>query len=383
MNDRTKKPTRRARGEHGVYWDDRRQRYIAAATVGYDGRGRRIVKRASGTSESAALRALRQRVRDYQDGLVVEAERYTVRDAVEDWLKFGQGRLDANTVTKNTSLCETHIISLLGARKLRELTAREVDEWLTSRAPLLAHTSLQEVRSCLRRAIRRAVVRGYARQNVAEFCDLPAGRGGRASKSFTLAQAQDILTMTRHHPMHAYIVVSLLTGARTEEMRALTWDHVHLEPSEGPTGKVPPHLEVWRSVRAKGDTKTRKSRRTLALPQLAVEALRAQQYQEVFGGLEPGIVFSTAAGTRMDAANVRRAFRKALEHLPGITAADWTPRELRHSFVSILSEHGIAIEDISRLVGHSGTHVTELVYRHQLKPVIQKGAVAMDEVFGA
>jgi hypothetical protein len=38
--------------------------------------------------------------------------------------------------------------------------------------------------------------------------------------------------------------------------------------------------------------------------------------------------------------------------------------------------------EISRLVGHSGTTVTELVYRHQLKPVIQTGATVMDELFG-
>ncbi len=35
-----------------------------------------------------------------------------------------------------------------------------------------------------------------------------------------------------------------------------------------------------------------------------------------------------------------------------------------------------------RLGGHSGTTVTELVYRHQLKPVIQTGATAMDQIFG-
>jgi hypothetical protein len=39
------------------------------------------------------------------------------------------------------------------------------------------------------------------------------------------------------------------------------------------------------------------------------------------------------------------------------------------------------IEDISRLVGHSSTAVTELVYRHQLRPVLEDGAVAMDQIF--
>ncbi len=94
-----------------------------------------------------------------------------------------------------------------------------------------------------------------------------------------------------------------------------------------------------------------------------------------------GIVFATVRGTQMDAANVRRDFRRALELVPGIDPADWTPRELRHSFVSVLSDAGVPLEEISRLVGHSGTTVTELVYRHQLKPVIQTGATVMDRLF--
>jgi hypothetical protein len=35
-----------------------------------------------------------------------------------------------------------------------------------------------------------------------------------------------------------------------------------------------------------------------------------------------------------------------------------------------------------RLVRHSGTSVTELVYRHQLKPVVQTGATDKDRLFG-
>lgn len=54
-----------------------------------------------------------------------------------------------------------------------------------------------------------------------------------------------------------------------------------------------------------------------------------------------------------------------------------------NSFVSLLSDAGVPREDISQLVGHSGTTFTELVYRHQLKPVIQTGATVIDRLFGA
>jgi hypothetical protein len=38
------------------------------------------------------------------------------------------------------------------------------------------------------------------------------------------------------------------------------------------------------------------------------------------------------------------------------------------------------IEQISRLMGHNGTAVTELVYRHQLRPIVEHGAEAMDKI---
>lgn len=55
---------------------------------------------------------------------------------------------------------------------------------------------------------------------------------------------------------------------------------------------------------------------------------------------------------------------------------------MRHSFVSLLSDSGVPIEHISRLVGHANTMVTETVYRLQIRPVMQEGATAMDGLFG-
>jgi hypothetical protein len=53
----------------------------------------------------------------------------------------------------------------------------------------------------------------------------------------------------------AYIALSLGTGIRTEEARALLWDHVDFgDPSATPPR--PASVLVWRSVRAHGDTNT-------------------------------------------------------------------------------------------------------------------------------
>jgi integrase len=60
--------------------------------------------------------------------------------------------------------------------------------------------------------------------------------------------------------------------------------------------------------------------------------------------------------------------------------AGWAPRDLRHTFVSLMSADGVPIEEIARLAGHNRTATTELVYRHELRPVITTGAEVMDRI---
>jgi hypothetical protein len=54
-----------------------------------------------------------------------------------------------------------------------------------------------------------------------------------------------------------------------------------------------------------------------------------------------------------------------------------------HTFVSLLSDDGMAIEKIARLVGHASSHITETVYRQELQAVLQEGAEVMDRLFGS
>ena len=47
----------------------------------------------------------------------------------------------------------------------------------------------------------------------------------------------------------------------------------------------------------------------------------------------------------------------------------------------MLSDAGVPIEQISRLVGHSGTTTTETIYRKQIRPMITDDADIMDRIF--
>jgi integrase len=384
--------TKRSKGDGGLHWDETRQRWIATVTIGYNVLGKRVTRKASAPTKTDAKTKLKELLSDYDDGLSAMSGGYTVGEAVNYWLTYGLSGRDPRTVSMYRTYAETHILPALAKRKLRELAVEDVEMLLAQKSADLSTRSLRILHSILSRAVRHAQVRDKVRRNVVLLCDVPAGRTGRPSKSMTLDQAQAVLTAAgKASPrMRAYIVLSLLTGMRTEEVRGLPWSYVVAYDADR-RAWVPiaaagwEHSEfavyVWRSVRATGDTKTRKSRRTLALPQRCVNALK-ELWEAQREHPESALVFSTRNGTAMSAQNVLRDFRKVVK-AAGLNAREWAPRELRHSFVSLLSDSGVPLEDIARLVGHQTTTVTETVYRHQLRPVIEDGASAMDRIFPA
>ena len=90
-------------------------------------------------------------------------------------------------------------------------------------------------------------------------------------------------------------------------------------------------------------------------------------------------MFTTSVGTAFESHNLRREFRK-------VTAAaglgsKWVPKELRTSFVSMMSYQGVPVEEIARLAGHASSRTTEVIYRRELRPVITTGAEVMDQIF--
>ncbi|MFI9597074.1 tyrosine-type recombinase/integrase [Nonomuraea sp. NPDC052265] len=369
--------------------------YTGAISLGFgpDGRRQRLKRKAK--TKTAVKDKLIKAVKDLEAG-VSASETYTVRDAVNDWLTKGLKGRSENTVSKLRILAETHVIPNLGKIKLKQLRADHVDAWLDQLAEELATTTLREIHGVLKRAIRQAQARDMVLRNVAELVTTPKGTNGRPSKALNRQQAEAVLKAAEFSEFHAYVVLSLTTGIRTEEARALRWDHVvawipSLRQWHPVTEAGFKHkkfaIYVWRADRVGGDTKTRKSRRTLELPTMAAQALKQHHTRQAAQKLKAGeawqdhnLLFCTSVGTPLDASNVRRAFRR-ITNRAGL-GTTWSPRELRHSFVSIMSDQGVPIETIADLVGHAGTSVTEAVYRHQLRPVITKGAQTMNTIFG-
>jgi integrase len=360
-------------------------RWRGAVSLGYGPDGKRIRRKVGGRTKQEVKNKLEDLHADLTAGISAPNGRYTVGQAIDDWLRDGLDGRAEKTVTLNRGALKPFVDSV-GNKALRELTAQDVRRVLTDVAATRSSRTVVVAHNAIERAIRHAEANDHVRRNVASLVRPPSGQPGRPSKSLTLDQAMALMAAAEGSPLGAYVVLCLLTGIRAEEARALTWEHVDLDGDPAVVPPVPPHVAVWRSVRAHGDTKTEKSKRTLRLPERAVAALREHmarqaEHQLIAGDLwqEHDLVFSSSVGTPLDAANVRRAFKKIT------TAAglgnNWKPLELRTSFVSLMSDSGVPVEEIARLVGHTSTRTTEVVYRRELRPVITTGAEVMDKIF--
>ena len=350
-------------------------RWRGVISLGFGPGGKRIRKAVSARTKTEArekVRALREEV----DAGVTPRAAYTLADAVDAWLAQGLSGRSEKTITMNRYMLQP-VVGMIGQRPLRKLTAADIRAALEAMAATRSTRTVALAHNALERAIRHAEAGDLVRRNVASLVRPPQGQQGRPSRSLTVGQAAAVLKAAANYRTSAHIVLSLTTGIRTEEARALRWERVDLEAKT---------VAVWRSVRSHGDVKTSKSRRTLRLPGAAVDALRMHRERQADDRLRAGelwrdhdLVFATSLGGPLDAGNVRRSFR-AVCKAAGIGEA-WTPRELRTSFVSLMSHQGISNEEIARLVGHSSSRTTEVIYRKELRPVIGTGAEVMDDLF--
>ena len=233
--------------------------------------------------------------------------------------------------------------------------------------------------------------------NVAEVVELPAeARSQAPGRSLTADEATKLLATsatfhppTKQHPeprpheLHALFVVMLYLGLRPGEATGLTWPDIDLD-----SGRVHvrrslklEHGKLVVNERLKTDRPLQapsRAHRTLEAPPEVLDALRAHKARQNGDTTTTDLVFATAVGTPLHPRNVARSLA-AVTTRAGL--GPWHPHELRHTSASLLSAAGVPLERIADFLGHDGTRMGLLVYRHQVKPTVDAG-LTMTEVLG-
>ena len=374
-------------------------RWVAAISLGD---GRRASRYAKSRAEARTRLAELQRLKDAQ---AIEGSRLTLGRYLERWLDEVRPRLAPATWRKHEQHVRLHVIPRLGHVRLSELSVshcRDLQRWLVDD---LDAQSVRHVRATLRRALADALREGLVQRNVAALAE-PPRLDRRERPILTADQVRTLIDGTRGDRLHALWVLLATTGLREAEALGLTWKDVDLgradeavpvvrlatrNQDEGLGAAGTPSIQVRHTLhRIDGqwqlrEPKTPKSRRTVFLPPVTVEALRIHRTKQAEEWLaagrpgEMGLVFVRPDGRPYHGSKLTTLLYPVLDRLglPRVHIHD-----LRHSAATILYGAGVPLEAIADMLGHSTVRVTQDLYRHRVEHVQREAADAMQRAIG-
>jgi len=186
-------------------------------SLGYGPDGMRRRRQVSGRTKRDVQDKLKALHEELDAGVKPRAG-YTVDKAVADWLAKGLSGRSPRTVAMNRHILQP-VLAQIGRKPLRQLTAADLYAALERAAETRSTRTVVLTHNALERAIRHAEANDLVSRNVASLVTPPPGQEGRPSKSLTADQAAAVLQAATRYRIHAYVVLCLLTGIRTEEAR--------------------------------------------------------------------------------------------------------------------------------------------------------------------
>lgn len=279
----------------------------------------------------------------------------------------------------------------------------------------LSPRTIRYLHTILRQALGHAVLTGALARNPTDAVKPPTQERPKdaepegqekAVRAMLEEEAGRFKEAAREDRYYALWVLLLTGGLRPGEALALGWPDVNLE--EG-------RVHVRRSITRRGvegwkfvEPKTKKARRVVVLPSVAVQALKewrtAQAKEKLLLGAEyedNGLVFATEFGKALDPGNLSsRNFRRIMA---AAKLGEWetvsvggrvkkeTRRfrpafrvyDLRHTCATLLLKGGVNAKIVQERLGHASITLTLDTYSHVL-PDMQEGAAdALEAMFGS
>jgi integrase len=334
--------------------------------------GRKL--RRSFPTEAAAIGWRRDALREIEAGRYRPPSTRTVRDAAEelvDGIRSGAVRTRSGDAYKPSvaygyaNALELHVLPRLGARRLAEVTVRDVQALVDEMSAAGANpATIRNALLPLRVLYRRALALSEVTVSPVVGVQLPAVRGRR--ERFATPEEAARLIVAAPERDRALWATAFYAGLRRGELQALTWSDVDLS-----SGGIRVRGSFDRYARADVPTKTAAGERVVPIPAALREQL--ERHRTLSGGHQR--VFATATGGAFDAGEVYRRARQAWAET---SLEPITLHEARHTFASLMAAAGVPIADLSDFMGHTSINVTMKRYRHLYPDARRAAASALD-----
>lgn len=315
----------------------------------------------------------------------------TVGAYLRSWLDVaGRRSLKDSTWRTYDVALRLHIEPAIGHIALGRLSAEHVDMMLATSE--LEPKGQRNVLSFLGRVLDVAVKRGYVLRNAARLVEPPRLVRDEPD-ALTPDEAKRILTAVRGDRLEALWVLALATGLRQAELLGLRWVDVDLR---GGVLRVAYALAFVDGRYVLEEPKTSRSRRSVALPALAVRSLRKHKARQAAERLSvgketiEGLVFVTEPGHRSrvdpDGIGGRPLNAGWVSHrwptLAKRAGVDVTMHGLRHGQSSLLVALGVHPRLIAGRLGHSTIAQSMDRYAHVAEGSDREVAKLLDEALG-
>lgn len=374
----------RKRGNHeGTIYKRRDGRWCATIDAGWRN-GRRRRKSFYGKTRGDVANKLTKALNDQQSGLPIAADRETVGAFLRRWLQdCARVNVRPKTFTSYSDLIRLHLSPTLGNRPLEKLAPQDIQAFITEKLGTgLAPRTVQYAYAILRAAMNQAVRWNLVPRNVVTLVS-PPRVPRKEIMPFNPEEARAFLAAAQGHRLEALFAVAVAIGLREGEALGLRWQDIDVKDGI---------LSVRSAVqRIKGklhlvEVKTERSRRTIALPQVALDAFighrQRQEQERMLAGdrwQEKGLVFTTNVGTPIDPRNALREFH-ALLKVAKIPRRSF--HSLRHACATLLLAQGVNPRTVMEILGHSSIRVTLDIYSHVIPMVHREAMNRMDTILG-
>lgn len=336
-----------------------------------DAEGKRRHRSKSCRTKREAQAWRRRTLSEVDRGEYFEPAADTVAEVAARWLADVERSKAGSTTVLYRSLYEHHVKPRFGDRPIGTLTATQVQTWYDELGTTLSGNTVAVAHKVLRGICQHAVTDGIIRTNPTDGRRLPHDPPA-AIVAWTPAEARAYLAHVARDDAAIPMILMLATGMRVGETLALHWEDIDLEAR---TARVHRTLQLTPAGVVISDRpKTDASNRTVALPAVAVMALRRQRVL----AQDSALVFPNRAGEPLSTSTVRQRLARHIADagLPRITL-----HGLRKTAVTIMAHQRVHPSVASRQTGHSVemmlTHYTAISAELQ-----QQAALALDDAFG-
>jgi integrase len=352
-------------------------RWAAAVTLP-DGRRKTMY----GRSRDEVRRLLAEALAARESGTLTDARGITLGAFLDLWLaEVAKPSVRHWTFKGYEVHVRLHLKPALGRLPLDRLEPAHVQRLLNERLKSgLSPKSVRYIRGTLRTALNHAVRWGYISRNPAAAVDGPRVEPYEA-QPFSVYEARKFLDAIKGDRLEALYSVALTMGLRQGEALGLRWQDVDLQLG---TLRVAKQLQRINGEFQLVEPKTKRSRRILALPAVAVRHLRdhhdRQQGERALGGAKWNhldLVFTTSGGEPIDGTVVSHQFHRILDRA-GLPQRRF--HDLRHSCATLLEAQKVSPRVAMEILGHSQIAVTMNMYTKVVTALKRDAANRIDEL---